>query len=113
HLIDARRMEVSTAFPENINTREMEPRALILDENAFSAFHGHRVCFSGSGLEKWLSICPDTDQWKVKHMEINARMMTRFSHQFHQQNNLSNLFTTTPLYIKKPYITSPKKQYFN
>lgn len=112
-MIDARRMEVYTVVPIPNLEQTPEHQAMVLDEQSFSEWNQHSVCFVGNGVSKWQSIWPDDVPWIGEPMEIDAGMMCGISHQFLQSNIISDLFTTIPLYIKKPNITRSKKEYFN
>ncbi len=111
-LIDARRMEVYTVKPATASSQEPQPEAMVLDENSFSNYAHRRVCFIGNGVEKWKAIWHKNEFWTGSQLEIHAGMLSRISYRSLIKNNISNLFTATPLYIKKPHITASKKQYF-
>src|SRR5690606_31591620 len=112
-MIDARRMEVYTINPVATLYEAITPTALVLDELSFSTWKEEVLCFVGSGADKWKTLWPDQVPWIVDNTEIDAGMMSSISYEFFQKNNISDLFTTTPLYIKKPNITRSKKEYFN
>lgn len=112
-LIDARRMEVYSAGPVENLRHPLEYKAEILTENSFSALLHKKVCFIGNGVEKWKAIWPGDNHWIGEHLEVNAGMMSGISYCFLERTNFSDLFSTTPLYIKKPNITLSKKDYFN
>lgn len=112
-LIDARRMEVYTTVPSTDPRLEKQPGSVILDENSFSNYANQSVCFIGNGVEKWKMIWLENKYWNGKQLEIHAGMLSRISYQLMLENNISNLFTATPLYIKKPHITTSRKQYFD
>ena len=112
-VIDARRMEVYTTDPLTGLEDPLEGKAMILDDNSFGALLHKRVCFIGNGLDKWKNIWPEDNRWKGEQVEIDAAMMCGISHRLMKINNYSDLFTAAPLYIKKPNITTSKKEYFN
>ncbi len=112
-MIDARRMEVYTMEPVADLYQPLEYKAQILTEDSYSALIDQKVCFVGNGVKKWRNIWPVENQWTGDHLEVDAGMMTHISDQLLKSNNISNLFTTTPIYIKKPNITTSKKDFFN
>lgn len=112
-MIDARRMEVYSADPMINLAQPLQYEAQILTEDSYSSLMDQKVCFIGNGVNKWRSIWPEGNQWMGEHLEVNAGMMSNISEQFIKSGNISNLFTATPFYIKKPNITTSKKVYFN
>lgn len=112
-MIDARRMEVYTADPVVDLNQPLNYKAKILTTDSYSTLIDQKICFVGSGIDKWKAIWPEGNQWKGEHLEVNAGMMSHISNQFLKTDNISNLFNTAPIYIKKPNITTSKKVYFN
>ncbi|MBY5959635.1 tRNA (adenosine(37)-N6)-threonylcarbamoyltransferase complex dimerization subunit type 1 TsaB [Membranicola marinus] len=112
-MIDARRMEVYTTDPVRNLDQPMNYKAKILNEMSYSALIEQKVCFIGSGVKKWKDLWPEHNQWIGADVEVDAGMMSRISDQLLKSDNISNLFATTPIYIKKPNITTSKKVYFN
>jgi len=112
-MIDARRMEIYTSDPVHDLNQPLSFKADILTEDSFYQLTQRTVCFSGNGVKKWKTIWPEENLWIGEEVEVDAGMMTRISHRLLKSNNISDLFTTTPTYIKKPNITKSKKVYFN
>lgn len=112
-MIDARRMEVYTTEPVADLNRPLDYKAQILTENSYDHLLHERICFIGNGVEKWKAIWPEGNNWTGEQVEIDAGMMTRSSQKLLESNNISDLFLTTPLYLKIPNITKSKKVYFN
>lgn len=112
-MIDARRMEVYTVDPTPDLQSIGEPKSMVLDPHSFENWSQEKVCFIGNGVSKWQAIWSNAEFWIGEQIEIDARMMVEISKTFFEKNFISNLFMTTPLYIKKPNITRSKKEYFN
>ena len=51
-MIDARRMEVFSAFYDSVNQQIREVRADIIDENLYDPFLNKNILFFGDGSEK-------------------------------------------------------------
>ena len=112
-MIDARRMEVYTCQPKTDLADPIAFKSEVLAPNSYIDLAPKQVCFIGNGVAKWKKLGPKRDNWISEELEVNAGMMTRISFQNFGTDNISDLFTTTPIYIKKPNITQSKKQYFN
>lgn len=112
-MIDARRMEVYTSSSKKEDDALTQGHALILSTESFSKRVNDRLCFVGDAFNKWNAIWPPSTHWIGEQVSIDAGKMTRISYQLLKSGNISNLFTSTPLYIKKPNITTSKKVYFN
>ncbi|WP_236973949.1 tRNA (adenosine(37)-N6)-threonylcarbamoyltransferase complex dimerization subunit type 1 TsaB [Membranihabitans maritimus] len=112
-LIDARRMEVYTSAFDKSLSLFSAGGAKILTPRSFREFFDHSVCFIGNGVPKWESIAPAGKSWYYLNCDQNAGMMGPISSEKYGKNKFSDLFHTNPLYIKKPNITTSKKQYFN
>ena len=112
-MIDARRMEVYTTHPIPHLGQPLDIKASVLHEESYSDWSQSHVCYVGNGVSKWQAIWPQGLNWIGEAVEIDASMMCAISNQFLQRNNISDLFSAVPLYIKKPNITRSKKEYFN
>jgi tRNA threonylcarbamoyladenosine biosynthesis protein TsaB len=109
-MIDARRMEVYTAvFDEQFNT-VAQPHATIVDERAFEEHFstGRTLIFSGNGAAKCKSVL--TARGAVfRDVVCSADHLAIPAEQAFGAGDFADLAYFTPLYLKPPNITAPKK----
>ncbi len=110
-MIDARRMEVYTAVYNTENTELEVPSAMIIDEASFGTFvdEGAEMVLCGNGAEKCKEVLPSG---KFVYLDIlcDARWLVPLSLNAYQAKKFEDLAYFSPLYIKPPNITTPKKK---
>ena len=103
-LLDARRMEVYTGIYDFAGRCELDPQALIIDNNPFMQFLEDReVYFFGSGADK----CRELLDHKHSRFEIqarpSARHMAKLANNRFIINELEDVAYFEPRYIKAFY----------
>lgn len=109
-MIDARRMEVYTAFyDDNLNEIE-EIHALILEENSFDKYLDKydKVIISGSGAEKCKQLFT-SDKFVITDIVSSAKNMSELSEIEFLSGNFIDYKSIAPEYFKAPNITKSKK----
>lgn len=99
-MIDARRMEVFTAFYDLDHKMIKEPGAMILDENTFSEIlKDQQVIFTGNGSGKFKNICKSNNAlfWQTGNL---ASAMALISYKYMVIQQFSNLAYSEPFYGK-------------
>ncbi|MEM6320541.1 MAG: tRNA (adenosine(37)-N6)-threonylcarbamoyltransferase complex dimerization subunit type 1 TsaB [Bacteroidota bacterium] len=109
-MIDARRMEVYTAFFDGKGNSLKETHALILEENTFEKQlnAANFIVFSGNGAEK-LTKVKESYQFVFTDIRCAARHLIPLSTQAFHQQNFESVAYFEPDYLKPPNITTPKK----
>lgn len=108
-LIDARRMEVFTAFFDTGLNAITEPQAMILTENSFSAeLAQHPILFGGSGMPKLKAVLqhPNASFTGVTHTVADLAHRSLIAY---QSNRFADLAYSEPLYVKPFFDTSKLK----
>jgi tRNA threonylcarbamoyladenosine biosynthesis protein TsaB len=107
-MIDARRMEVFTGLYSREMNRILEPSALVLDEQSFSAeLVEQRIGFVGNGAAKWKNICQHP--YAVFPEAIHdAGHFAEMSLQAYQQKQFADLAYAEPFYTKEFFNTQKK-----
>jgi tRNA threonylcarbamoyladenosine biosynthesis protein TsaB len=107
-MIDARRMEVFTGLYSREMNRVLEPSALVLDEQSFSAqLAEKRIHFVGNGAPKWKDIChhPHAVFPEAVH---DAGHFAQMSLLAYQQEKFADLAYAEPFYTKEFFNTQKK-----
>lgn len=107
-LIDARRMEVFTAIYNRELKIQLEPQALVLEEQTFANFlEKETVCFSGSGMKKLSKFLshPNARFEEVKH---DSSHLASLSLKAFSRKDFADLAYSEPLYLK-PFFDTAKK----
>ncbi|MGK0390009.1 MAG: tRNA threonylcarbamoyladenosine biosynthesis protein TsaB [Maribacter sp.] len=110
-MIDARRMEVYCAL-YNIQLEEKMPiQAKILDEQSFedSFAVSQAIVFCGNGAFKVPGII-DSPFAIVENTACSAKNMVYFSYDSFKNAIFEDIAYSTPLYVKSPFITKPRKR---
>lgn len=112
-MIDARRMEVYTAAYDFGLGVELEPQALILDENSYAAIKasGRPILFFGSGAEKAVPVfteCPAAQY--VPGVEALAVDIIALAELAYARRSFIDTAYSTPIYLKDFQATTPKKK---
>lgn len=107
-MIDARRMEVFTCTFDIGLKAIMPSRAIILDENSFSAeLQNHVIIFCGNGSKKWQHLCSYTNAVFVDVAQ-NVADLAEMAHEKFNNNDFSDLAYTEPAYLKNVYTGKSK-----
>jgi len=108
-MIDARRMEVYSAFYRADGSEYREARADIVEEGAYSDILGHfPVVFSGNGMEKCRQFLQHRNA-KFAGLLPSARFMTALSDEMYEQRKFADLAYTEPFYLKEFYTPPPRR----
>ena len=110
-MIDARRMEVyAGVFDKSGNSIE-EISAVILTPESYldPQFENRtRIVFSGNGSGKFAPICQNPTA-EFRDTTCNATHLVPVAMKSFQQNEFVDIAYFSPLYLKAPNITTPKK----
>ncbi len=107
-MIDARRMEVYTAFFDKELTRIKAPHALILDERAFKS-KGKQILLSGNGSEKFQKISKHP-KFIFTDIQCSAAHLAALAFKSYQFSRFESVAYFEPSYLKPPNITTSKKR---
>lgn len=107
-LIDARRMEVFTAIYDNNLKTVIEPTAMVIDENSFSALlNSKTIYFFGNAVDKLRQFIKNSNARWGDHWG-NSSHLAGLSYQKFLQKKFSDPAYAEPLYIKEFYSPSAK-----
>ena len=102
-MIDARRMEVFTNLYDQLLTEKNTARAMIIDENSFSAMLGsNRILFCGNGSKKLQKIITSPNAL-FSNTIANASHLAQLSFSCFQNKEFASLAYIEPSYIKEFY----------
>lgn len=109
-MIDARRMEVYTAFFNSNNEPIQTAHALIIDATVFNQglTASQRLVFCGNGAEKCRSVL-QSERFTFSSTICSAAHMPILSEKAYLANQFVDLAYFEPFYLKSPNITTPKK----
>lgn len=100
-MIDARRMEVFTALYNNRGIELIPAHAAVLNNDSFvEELLQHTIVFSGSGAEKFSTICTHPQAVFLFKVDIAQSFATLAFSSF-TQNNFAPLAYCEPLYVKE------------
>lgn len=110
-MIDARRMEVYTAFFDKDNNTIVDTRAEIIDEHSFADLLAkHTIYFFGNGSEKVKNVLMHTHACFMKDVETSATHMIPISEQLLRKQQFVDVAYFEPFYLKDFIATTPKKK---
>lgn len=110
-MIDARRMEVYTAFFDKNNQTIQDTKAEIIDENSFRELLGrHKIYFFGNGSDKVKDVLTASNAHYIGKIETSARHMADLSEQLFLQKQFVDVAYFEPFYLKDFIATTPKKK---
>lgn len=110
-MIDARRMEVYTAFFDQENKTVIDTKAEIIDENSFAELlKVHQVYFFGNGSHKVKNILTAPNAHFIENVETSARHMVSIAEQLFNQQQFVDIAYFEPFYLKDFIATIPKKK---
>lgn len=109
-MIDARRMEVYTAFYDDGMNCLMPMQPLILEEKTFeeSLNSKHTIVFSGNGAAKIKNVI-NSEQFIFTDIRCAARHLVPLSVEAFRKGDFESVAYFEPDYLKPPNITTPKK----
>lgn len=110
-MIDARRMEVYTAYYDTEGKTISPLHSLIVETDTFKVYleAGRQLILTGNGAEKCKSVLPDTDSLQYYPLTCSALHLVSLAREKYLQQDFANLVGFTPEYCKLPNITTPKK----
>jgi len=107
-MVDARRMEVFTGLYSREMNRVLEPTALVLEEQSFSAeLAEQKISFVGNGAAKWKDICQHPHAFFPEAIH-DAGHFANMSLQACQQEKFADLAYAEPFYTKEFFNTQKK-----
>ena len=110
-MIDARRMEVYTTFFNSCLKREMEEKALILDENSFdNLYQFSKVLFIGDGSLKFQGIYQGKNGVWLGNGMPHAKYMVTLAEKKFNNGEFADLAYSVPRYLKEYQITVAKSR---
>lgn len=110
-MIDARRMEVYTAFFDYHNHTLIDTKAEIIDEHSFTdLLSAHKIYFFGNGSDKIKSTLTAPNACYIENVETSAIHMTGISEQRFTNRMFEDVAYFEPLYLKDFIATIPRKK---
>lgn len=109
-MIDARRMEVYTAFYDQ-DLRPVKPiHPLIVDAHVFDDYlrQGYQIMIAGNGAEKCLTVLPETVH--LLDIRCSASHLLSPALSAYREGRFEDLAYFEPQYLKSPNITTPRKR---
>ncbi len=112
-MIDARRMEVYTAFYDNKAQQQREISADIIDENSFAdALKNREIVFFGDGAEKCKSVLESNFGIFIDDVQASALGMIELSYEKFKHQQFEDVAYFEPFYLKDFVATTPQKKIF-
>ena len=112
-MIDARRMEVYSAFFDLENKQQREISADIIDENSYLDILNERhVVFFGNGAVKCKETIQSTNAQFVDNIFCSAKNMFDLSYQAYKNKQFEDVAYFEPFYLKDFVATVPRKNIF-
>jgi tRNA threonylcarbamoyladenosine biosynthesis protein TsaB len=109
-MIDARRMEVYHAVFDARLSPLTNAKALVVNEHTFAEDfeRGQTIVFSGNGAPKCQNVLRNS-RAVFRPIVCSAAHLIPLAHEAFREKRWENLASFTPLYLKPPNITVPKK----
>jgi tRNA threonylcarbamoyladenosine biosynthesis protein TsaB len=100
-MLDARRMEVYTAVYDH-NLQVLEPvNALVVTEEAFSAFTGKDILYFGDGASKCTPILGSNDMFTfLDEISLSGEAICRLAEWDFEKGNFADVAYCEPFYLK-------------
>ena len=112
-MIDARRMEVYTAFFDKENRTIIDTQAEIIDEDSFAGLLAeHKIYFFGNGSGKVKNTLTSPNACFLENVETSARHMVQIAKQHFLRQQFVDIAYFEPFYLKDFIATTPKKKVF-
>jgi tRNA threonylcarbamoyladenosine biosynthesis protein TsaB len=113
-LMDARRMEVYTAFFNNQSEPVNEIQALVLDSTSFNnELEKAQVAFFGSGSAKCIGLIQHSNALFVENVNPHASNMVSAAYDSFLHNKFEDIAYFEPFYLKDFVATLPKRKTFS
>ena len=110
-MIDARRMEVYTAFYNRNNQTIVETQAEIIHEASFAdLLSKQKIFFFGNGSTKVRNILISPNAYFLEGIETSARHMSLLAEQLFSQQKFVDVAYFEPFYLKDFIATTPKQK---
>ena len=110
-MLDARRMEVYTAFFDRNNHPVTETKAEIIDEHSFAELlEKHKIYFFGNGSDKIRNVITSPNACFIENIKTSACHIVRLSEQLFNQQQFADTAYFEPFYLKDFIATTPKKK---
>lgn len=102
-MIDARRMEVYTAFFDKDLNVVYKPSADVIDENAYTdTLNDHRLLFFGNGAEKCKPVlAPKANTYFFDEYQLSAANMAKLAHKAYKEKAFADVAYSEPFYLKE------------
>ena len=112
-MIDARRMEVYSAFFDLDNKQQVDIGANIIDEQSFTnILQERKVVFFGNGAEKCKKAIISPNAQFLDDIICSAKNMVELSYLAYQNKQFEDVAYFEPFYLKDFIATVPKKNIF-
>lgn len=111
-MIDARRMEVYTAFFNPDGSFQKEIHALIVKENTFESYSDKKILCFGSGAEKCKNIVSGKNITFIENIHPSAKDMINLSFDKFQNQEFEDVAYFEPFYLKDFIALKSKKLLF-
>ncbi len=112
-MIDARRMEVYTAFYNSRNKAMTKISAEVIDIDSFASILNERkVFFFGNGSDKCKNIIKHKNAVFIDSIETSSKGMVKLSQTAFEEKKFENVAYFEPFYLKDFLATIPKKKLF-
>lgn len=110
-LMDARRMEVYTAFFDSKMKLTEEISAKIVDENTFaSSLESNKIVFFGNGADKCKDVIQHDNAIFVDDIFPLAKNLAPLAEKYFQEDKFVDVAYFEPFYLKDFVATTPKKK---
>lgn len=110
-MIDARRMEVYTAFFDRQNQTLIDTIAEIIDEHSFAELlEKHKIYFFGNGSDKVKNTLTAPNACYIGQVETSAAHMPEISEHRFTEGIFEDVAYFEPFYLKDFIATTPKKK---
>lgn len=108
-MIDARRMEVYTAFFDRVNRPMIDTKAEIITQDSFAAIlSGHKVYFFGNGSHKTQTLITSPNAHFLDNIESSAAYMAEIAEEKFRKGHFEDVAYFEPFYLKDFVATVPK-----
>lgn len=112
-MIDARRMEVYTAFFDVENRVMVDTKAEVIDGESFAGtLAGRKVYFFGNGSDKVRDALACPNACFVEGVETSARFLAEIAEERFAKGMFEDVAYFEPFYLKDFIATVPKKKMF-
>jgi len=112
-MIDARRMEVYTAFFNKKNNPESKISADIIDNNSYiGVLNERQVVFCGNGSEKCKNIITHKNAIFIEGIECSSKYMAPLAEKAFLESDFVDIAYFEPFYLKNFVATIPSKNIF-